>query len=316
MRIISSFEVGQETEDRLKGQFPEVNFSFYKNIKEAEEALVSTEVILTYGSDITEEIIDKATALKWIMVLSAGLEQLPIKKLIERNILVTNVRGIHAIPMAEFAFGYMLQHAKKLAAFAKQQEQKNWKRLVPLKELYGQTLLVVGAGAIGSQIAKYANVFGMNTIGINTSGRNVAEFEEVFPISELNHVLPKADYVVSVLPSTERTKNVYNLKQFQMMKEDAVFINMGRGDAVNEADLLKALSTGEIAHAYLDVFNEEPLPEAHPFWNHENITITPHLSAVTDLYLPRGMEIFEENLRTYIKGGNEYINRIEMERGY
>lgn len=316
MLILARVQRNEELEKQLQEQFPNVDFLYIKNQEDIVKHISEAEVFVTYGEDLTEEVLHKAEKLQWVMVMSAGIEKLPSQILKERNILVTNVRGIHKIPMAEFVFGYILQYAKQLDVFLKQQSEKVWNKKVPIQEVYGKTLLVVGAGAIGSQISTYGRTFGMHTIGINRSGNKNDAFHETYSRDYLNEVLPKADYVVSVLPNTNETQYVFTKEQFNRMKQDAVFINVGRGNAVNEEDLLEALNNDELAHAFLDVFEKEPLPEDHPFWTCEKVTLTPHLSALTNMYLPRAYEIFAQNLEVYIDKKNDFINVIDLDRGY
>jgi len=128
--------------------------------------------------------------------------------------------------------------------------------------------------------------------------------------------LPKADFIVSVLPSTKETKHFLEKNHFDLMKNSSVFINIGRGDLIQEDVLMAALQEGKIAHAYLDVFYTEPLAEDHPFWRMENVTVTPHISSLTKNYMPRSFEIFKQNLHTYIKKDADFINVIDMDRGY
>lgn len=316
MLVLARVQRNDELEKRLQEQFPNVDFLYIKSQEEILNHISEAEVFVTYGEDVTEEILNKAEKLKWIMVMSAGIEKLPFQLLKERNILITNARGIHKIPMAEFVFGYILQYAKQLNVFVQQQKERVWNRKVPLQEIYGKTLLVVGAGAIGSQISQYGRAFGMHTIGINRSGSKNEAFDETYSREHINEVLPKADYIVSVLPNTSETQYVFTKEQFKLMKKEAVFINVGRGNAVKEEDLLEALNNGELAHAFLDVFEKEPLPENHPLWTCDKVTITPHLSAITNMYLPRAYEIFAKNLHIYINNEKNFINVIDLDRGY
>lgn len=316
MEVVASFHRRKDLQRKIAEKFPGVNFSFYKNMDELGERIERAEVLLTYGEDVTEDVLFSAKNLKWIMVMSAGLEKMPFEALNQRGILVTNARGIHKIPMAEMAIGYMLQYAKRFPLFKSQQEERRWNRRVEILELYGRTLLIVGTGAIGSQIAKYAKVFGMKTVGVNTRGKPVDHFDEIFGMDDLHNLLPKADFILSVLPSTKTTKGVFGKKEFELMSSEAVFINMGRGDAVKESELIEAIEKNEIAHAFLDVFEIEPLMENHPFWSMEKVTITPHVSAITEEYLPRAFEIFEKNLALYLNGEGNFINKVDLKRGY
>ena len=316
MEVIVRITKDEEQEAKIQEQFPNVNFTFTRNYDELMENIKTAEVLVSYGGNVPEDVIQKAENLKWLMVMAAGVDKLPVQALKEKNIIVTNARGIHKIPMAEFVFGYILQYAKQLDVFLNQQTEKVWNKRVYTQEIYGKTLVVVGTGAIGGQISQYGKVFGMKTIGVNRSGKANDLFHETYAIDYLENVLQEADYVVSVLPSTKETKYIFAEQQFKAMKNNAVFINVGRGDAVNEKDLMDALNNGELGHAFLDVFEKEPLAEDHPFWRSDKVTITPHVVALTDMYLPRAYEIFSHNLRIYINGENEFINLVDLNRGY
>lgn len=314
MKIYSSILPAEALQDDVKKEFPQVRFEFHKGIKE--DLFLDAEIFLTYGEDLTEELIYKADKLKWIMVMSAGLDRMPFEACKKRGILVTNVRGIHKIPMAEFTIGMMLQHVKQMRSLWANEQTRKWERKLPMGELYGKTLLILGIGAIGGEVARLAKAFNMKIIGVNRSGREAEWADEIFPMENFRAALPQADFIVSVLPSTKETKHFLDAGDFEMMKDTAVFINIGRGDLVKDEVLRTALQEKKIAHAYLDVFYEEPLKESDPFWMMENVTVTPHISSLTKNYLPRSFEIFKHNLHTYIKNGSDYLNVIDMDRGY
>ena len=316
MKIIVTFQPKEEFVSDLKNNFPEAEFLFYKKIKEAEEELPYAEVIVTMGEDLTDDHIERSMKCKWIMVTSAGMEKMPFQAIKRRGILVTNARGIHKIPMAEFTIGLMLQHAKQLQAVWDQEKDAVWSRRLPTTELHEASLLIMGAGAIGGEIARLAKAFHMNVSGVNSTGVAVEHFDNMFTLETFQEQLPHADYIVSVLPSTEKTKNLLQVEHFDQMKDTAVFINVGRGDLVKESVLLEVNDKQLIGHMYLDVFENEPLPEGHPFWESRGITVTPHLSSITKKYMPRALEIFKKNLSTYSNNKEDYINVIDVERGY
>lgn len=316
MKIVSSILPPSYIQDEIKAEFPNVEFIFNKGIKAVEDSMRDADVFITYGEDLTSEHINNAQNLKWIMVMSAGVEKMPFSSCINKNILVTNAKGIHKTPMAEFTIGLMLQHTKQMRELWKQEQREEWNRRVPIGELNDKKLLVLGTGAIGGEVARLAKAFNMHTIGVNRSGRIVEFVDEVHKQIDLDNALPEADFIVSVLPSTEETKHLLKSHHFQLMKGSAVFINIGRGDLVEEKILIDALVNKEIAHAYLDVFYSEPLKEGHPFWKMENVTVTPHISSITKSYLPRAFNIFKHNLHTYIKNKENFINVIDLGRGY
>ncbi|MCC3359331.1 D-2-hydroxyacid dehydrogenase [Bacillus sp. REN16] len=318
MRILSTFIPIDEVTENMKKAFPDEEFIYCEDIEKALPKLHNADILLTYGEDLIPEHIQMAKNLKWIMVISAGLELMPFKAIEEKGILVTNVRGIHKIPMAEYTLSMMLHITKKNKTIVEQQKHKSWDRLThfPVGELYGKTIGILGVGAIGGEIARLAKAFNMKTIGLTRSGRKHEYIDEMVQFDGLNDICENADYFVSVLPSTNETKYILNESHFDRMKKDAIFINIGRGDLVKEDVILKAMQSKKILHAVLDVFEQEPLPADHPFWTLENVTVTPHISSKSQYYQPRSFEIFEKNLHIYKQGGNEFINKIDLNRGY
>jgi phosphoglycerate dehydrogenase-like enzyme len=316
MKVTVTFQPKEEFVDDLRKHFPDVDFSFFKKIGEAEEALPDAEIIVTMGEDLTGRHIECARSLKWIMVTSAGLEKMPFEAIRKKGILVTNARGIHKVPMAEFTVGLMLQHAKQLSSVLKHEEEGIWSRRLPTSELNGASLLVMGAGAIGSEIARLAKAFNMKTAGVNSTGKMVEHFDQMFTLRSYKEYLQQADYLVAVLPSTVETKHILNPEHFDEMKDTAVFINIGRGDLVEESVLLDAVKKKKIGHIFLDVFEHEPLPANHPFWKEAGITVTPHLSSITKMYMPRAFDIFKTNLKAYSNNSDGLLNVIDTERGY
>ncbi|MBA3926943.1 D-2-hydroxyacid dehydrogenase [Listeria sp. W9-0585] len=314
MKILFTMPIPNDLKERQQEQFPDHTYEYIENLA-SYQGIDKVDCIVSYGSDITDSIIEEAKRLRWLMVFSAGIEELPHAKLQEKSILVTNVRGIHAIPMAEFTMGFMLSHVKRLASFASKQTKNDWERDPQIGELAEKTIIVVGTGAIGSQIAQFAKAFQMKTIGINTSGENIAPFDEAVSIEEIQTVLPEGDFIVSVLPETSATKSFYKKAHFEAMKKSTVFINIGRGSAISEEVLMDIASNQTIAHLYLDVSPIEPLPKNHPLWNFTNVTITPHVSAHSPKYLYRSFDIWLENVARFQKE-EPLLNMINLNRGY
>ncbi|MGE7763106.1 D-2-hydroxyacid dehydrogenase [Peribacillus sp. NPDC097895] len=314
MLILSTIIPNESIQTKMKDTFPDLNFIYQE--KWTDEPLSEAEILITYGEDLTEEVIRKATNLKWIMVMSAGMELMPFKALEDRGILVTNARGIHKIPMAEYAIGMLLQYEKKMKLLMKNEGEELWDRKIEVGELNGKKMLILGAGAIGGEVARLGKAFRMKTMGVNRSGQPVESVDRLYTLDHLLEALPEADYIISVLPSTGETKDLLQKEHFKAMKDSAVFVNIGRGDLVNEEVLIEALETKELAHAILDVFNPEPLGKGHPFWRMENVTVSPHLSSKSGEYLPRTFAIFEKNMLEYLGAGKDFINVIDLSRGY
>ncbi|WP_102347628.1 D-2-hydroxyacid dehydrogenase [Bacillus sp. Marseille-P3661] len=316
MKILTTFRVKSIIKDKLIKTYKNTEFTFHASMKDAIEDLKNAEVLITYGEDLNDEIIDSAQKLKWIMVLSAGIEKLPFEAIKRKGILVTNAKGIHKTPMAEYTISMMLQVARNTKKIIENEQHRNWDRSVKMVELAEKTITILGTGAIGSEIARLAKAFRMNVLGINRSGKLPEFFDEVFTLDKSVKAFENSDFIVSVLPSTSETQQLFTRDLFKLMKKQPIFINIGRGDVVEESVLLEMLQTGNISHAVLDVFEKEPLAESHPFWKLENVTVTPHISGLSSHYQPRGFEIFEYYLQQYISGNKQYKNIIDLDRGY
>jgi len=315
MKILFTFIPKEKLQSDIQAEFPEHEFHFCK-ISSAGCHAEEAEIYVTYGEDLDKDYIERAKNLKWIMVMSAGMDRMPFEECAKRDILVTNVRGIHKIPMAEFTLGTMLQHVKQYPVLREKEIEEEWDRKVKVDELAGKNLLVLGIGAIGGETARLAKAFRMTVTGINRSGKGHEFADHTDTFANIGSWLPEADFIVSVLPSTDETRYLLQEEHFTLMKDSAVFINIGRGDLVKEEVLLKVLGERQISHAYLDVFETEPLPKGHPFWKMENVTVTPHLSSITKGYLPRSFEIFKHNLRAYVNKEEQLLNVIDLSRGY
>lgn len=313
MKVLFMFDIKDYQKVELETKFTDVSFLYNK----AEEIAVETaDVIVTYGEDVVSGLLDRAKSLKWLMVASAGVEKMPLAEIGKRNIIMTNVRGIHKTPMAESVLAHILAMRRSLPLIYERQKTKEWKRQVGSSELRGSTALILGPGAIGSEVGRLLQAFGVRTIGCNRSGRETESMDETIIFDELIRKLPEADYVISVLPSTEETKGLLTVEHFKAMKESAVFMNFGRGDLVDEAILIDALKDGMIGHAVLDVFVTEPLSAENDLWTLPNCTVSPHVSSQSGKYVDRALVIFHENLEKWVKGDSDFINLIDLEKGY
>ena len=282
-----------------------------------QEHLHDAEIIAGWKKGLAEYCLSPDSKLKWLQTWSAGVDSMPLDLLKSRDILLTSANGVHAFPISETIFAFMLGLTRKLHTYVKNQQSKTWHHAHMGLELHEKTIGIIGVGAIGKETAKIAKAFGMQTIGVRRSGKPEEYVDEMYTTDQLNLLLPKCDYVVVTLPHTKETHHLFGENQFKHMKSSAFFINIGRGEIVVEQELVNALNEGSIAGAGLDVFEIEPLLEESPLWEMENVIITPHTSGSTDHYNKRVIEnILIPNLKQYLSGKTPSINKVDYSKGY
>ncbi len=280
------------------------------------------------GADVlvglcSPEIIERGKDLRWIQLTNAGAETCTsIPEVAERGILVTNLQRILGPQIADHAIALMLALARGLSHYGAEQAAGAWSanlRAVsefPFWEVEGKTMLVVGMGGIGTEVAKRAAGLGMRVQATRNSRREGPEFVEYVGLAhEVMELAANADVVVNATPLTPQTRGMFDAAFFEAMKETAYFINIGRGESVVTADLVAALESGVIAGAGLDVTDPEPLPQGHPLWSMPNVILTPHIAAGSDLVGRRVRILVAENLRRYIRG-EPMLSVVDLERGY
>lgn len=314
MKVYFTFEPRPDLRDPLVKEFPEVDFTFHS--RPDNDHLRETDVLVTYGEDLNEERIDIAKNLKWIFVASAGIEKMPHNAIHDRGILVSNVRGIHKKPMAESILAHILSIKRAIPFIYDNQRKGEWNKKANLSELNGSTALIIGPGAIGAEIGRLLQAFEVYTIGCNRSGGDAPYMNETHKIDDLVSVLPNAEIVISILPSTPETKHLFTYEHFQQMSEDTIFLNFGRGDVVSTDLLIQILEEKLIRHAVLDVYEIEPLPSDSKLWKLDNVTISPHFSSHSSRYVERSLDIFKPSLRKWLNGDDNLENKMDILRGY
>lgn len=262
-----------------------------------------------------EKVLAAAPALRWQHTPSAGVNHILTPTFLERDIVLTNGAGVHAIPIAEFVLAFMLNHAKQLPKLQALQAQHYWKKDFELQELSSATLLIIGTGGIGQAIAQRASAFGMRVWGSRRNPQPLPGFERVVGADEWRELLPEADYVVIATPLTPETKNLIDASALRLMRPSAYLINIARGAVVDEDALITALSEGWIAGAGLDTFCTEPLPPDSPFWSLPNVFVTPHCSGISPHSVQRTLELFLDNLTRYL-AGTPLRNVVDKTAGY
>ena len=311
----------QETTDEqietLKDLAPDYELIKGWESDEKEVSLESVEIIYGWTGQRVEELLaDDNPTLKWVQGKAAGVDFLDLKKLEEKQILLTNGSGIHSIPIAESVFGLLLAYARGIQKAVKDQQTKKWDQVDKLMELNGKTIMIVGTGKIGIEVGRLAKAFNMKTIGVNRSGRDVNYMDQLIKQPELIEQVKRADIVVNILPHTDQTHYFFNQAVFSQMKDGTLFINVGRGPTVKTDDLVNALDSGKLAFAGLDVFETEPLTEESELWNRDDVLITPHITGIAEHFKKRLFTIFEENLKAYLAGEKLPTNLIDYDQQY
>jgi D-2-hydroxyacid dehydrogenase (NADP+) len=240
-------------------------------------------------------------SLRWVQLCSTGFRDNITPEILAGRVILTNAAGLHTIPIAESVVAAMLAHAKQFGQRRRDQKHHEWRQLKN-DELFGRTVLIIGLGQIGKQVAKLCQAFGMEVIGTKRKIEPVECVDEVFAIDDLYEQMPRADYVVIAVPHTAETENLLDGRAFKAMKHSSYLINIGRGHVVEEKALITALQEQWIGGAYLDAFIVEPLPEDHALWDMENVLIVPHDSHSSPYIGDRMVRIFCENLKRYVAG--------------
>jgi len=296
-------DVTEQYRARLSQKFPEIGIDVIATADKAAAALPEADMLLTFGQMMKNLKLDLANAakLKWVQALGTGLDGITDQPALKPNVTVTSLHGVHGAPVSEAALASMLALSRNLPGAIRAQDEHQWRRW-PAKLLHDKTVGILGIGVIAEALAPKCKAMGMTVVGITSSPRQVAGFDRVHPMSELLTVLPTLDYLVLLTPYSPATHHMIDAKVFAAMKPTSYFINVARGGVVDEDALLAALRGKKIAGAALDVFNQEPLPPEHPFWDFQNVIITTHQGGFCDTYVDLAMPILEHNMRCFLKG--------------
>jgi phosphoglycerate dehydrogenase-like enzyme len=283
----------------------------------------------------TPEFIAQAKNLVWVQAMSAGVERyVAIEPLVKNDkIVLTNFRGVHGPTIADHAMGMLLMLTRDLQQYVSGGGGRRGGRgfagpvaggrggagrrgaAQPIA-LEGKTMLVVGIGGIGTEIAQRAHGFGMRVIGTRRSMTPGPAFvEKVGQSEDLLKMLPEADVVAIAVPLTAETENLFNTEAFAAMKQGSYLINIARGKIVNTAALVQAVESGKLAGACLDVTEPEPLPQDHPLRSYPNVIITPHVAGISAVTNERGAVLLKENIRRF-GAGEPLMNTVDKQVGY
>jgi len=299
MKIVTN-NLSSENLDRIRQIAPHIDFVVTTEAEETLREIEDADAFWGYG--ITPEFVRQASKLRWVQVNYVGIEALMFSELVNSDIILTNARGTTGINIAEHVMALILAFTRTLHLTIKRQMEKVWeiRPNLPVMEIAGETIGILGLGGIGLQVAKRANAFDMLVLAIDPVLTEKPEYVEgLWEPDQLHRMLQQSDFVVVCCPLTPQTKGIIGETEFRMMKETAFLINIARGKIVDQLALITALQTKEISGAGLDVTEPEPLPENNPLWEMENVIITPHHAGQSPKSAPRIFQVLCENLKRF-----------------
>jgi phosphoglycerate dehydrogenase-like enzyme len=327
MKIVAFFHLRElrwnlADEDRLRieSQFPGVQILSVEDPATLPLAMADTEVFVGFG--IPRGAFVAAPRLRWVQSVSAGIEDNLFPEMLASAVLLTNGAGLHAVSIPEHVLGQMLVLGRNFHEAQRLQAARQWNRFqviafgATIRELHGSNLAILGAGAIGQNLARSAAALGMHVrVMRRDASRPLPNVEAVCPPEKLAELLSWADFVVLALPLTPETRGLIGAPALAAMKSSAHLINVGRGELIDDDALISALQRGAIAGAALDVFRQEPLPSEHLFWGLPNVVLTPHISGYTPDYFRKALDLFADNLARFL-AGTPLRNVVDKRLGY
>lgn len=306
--------------ERLAAEFPTVRFDSPADRAENDRLLPEADIVLGWG--VRRANFASAQRLKWVQLTAAGVGGVLFPEMVESPVVVTNARGLHATSMAEHALGVMLMLARKLHLARDAQtrgqwaQDQQWTQSPPFGQLEGASLGLVGLGAVGSAIAARAKSLGMRVRAVRRHpAPDPAPADEQWGSERLHDLIRCSDWLVLAAPLTPETRGVIGRAELALMPRMSRLVNLGRGALVDEPALAEALAEGRIAGAALDVFQEEPLPEASPLWAMPQVIVTPHVSGFGPRFWERTCELFARNLHRWLEG-EPLENVVDKRAGY
>ena len=309
-----------QNEDRLpalRAAYPSIIFESVAGVPSLPTALKDADVFVGYCIPAG---VNSDHHLRWMMSMAVGVENCVASEVLRRQkTVVTNVKKLSGPEIAEHAIAMMMALNRGLDGFIANQQTEVWDRGLfadDIWELEGRTVLVVGLGGIGIEVARRAHGLGMNVLATRNSRREGPDYVSYVGLAdELLELTKQADVVINTAPLTEKTNGMFNAEFFKAMQSHAYFVSVGRGKSANTDDLVAALKHGELAGAGLDVFDPEPLPAGHPLWRQPRVIITPHMAFRSEKLRERVWILVEENLRRYVNG-DKLISLVDFQRGY
>jgi phosphoglycerate dehydrogenase-like enzyme len=306
--------------EKLRAEFPDTEVLYSAQKRDDAQALNGADVLI--GWSLSPEQLRAAKSLRWVYSITAAVDQFLYPELISSDIALTNAGSVHGPVVAEHAIAMVLALAKRLHTAVRYQDRRKWameaiwNEQPRPREVRGATLLVIGLGSIGAEVASMAAALKMHVIGVREHPeRGAAGAHDVVGFEALDSAIAEADFVVLAAPLTPRTRHLIDARRLQLFKPGAFLVNVSRGALVDEAALVKALREHKIGGAALDVFEQEPLSRWSPLWRMPQVLITPHTAFLTENVWSRHYEVFAANLKRYM-AGQPLEGMVDLKRGY
>lgn len=282
--------------------------------KDAAELESKVDDAVVVAGSVPAPALARAKALEWVHSWAAGPNSQLYPEMVASPVTLTCSKGNGAVPLAEHAMMLMLMLNRQAMRWIEAQRERRWDPFMH-DELAGKTCAILGTGYSGQDLAAKARAFHMRTIGLRRSALETPGFDEMYSADQLHDFLARADMLVVTAPNTPETRGMLGEAEFRAMKPDAYYICYSRGGIADDEVLLRALREKWIAGAGLDAHGQEPLPEDSPFWDLDNVIITPHNGATTPATKKRGYEVFRDNLRRWV-AGEPLVNVVNKQMGY
>lgn len=272
------------------------------------------QIIIGLAPFLDRQLIAAASRLEWVQALTAGVDNLLAMPELDADVAISNCSGFHGPQMSELAFLMMLSLNRNATAMLRNQDQKKWQRW-PQRLLLEKTVTIVGVGAIAEELAVRCQAFGMTVVGVSDGRDTAPGFTRIVKRNALERVASDCDFLIVLTPYDASTHHIIDAKVFAAMPAHAHLINISRGGCVDEAALLEALKSGQIAGAGLDVFAQEPLDPDNPIWSAPNVLITPHIGGMSDIYKQQALPLVAENLNAFAAQGLTAVNGLIKRNG-
>ena len=315
MKILITVPFTQKQKERLQAQMPGAVYTYTTRIKATDDQIQEADIIL---GNLPVGRLSQAAHLKWLQLNSSGADAYAAEGVLAPEVILTNATGAYGLAISEHLLAATFFLKKKLGRYYINQKNREWKDEGQVTAIAGSRTLVLGLGSIGGDYARKMALLGSRVIGIRRTKAACPDYlEEIGTFEDIDRFLPEADIVAMALPNTPQTYHIMNEERLSGMKRGSILLNVGRGTAIDQEALVKALKNGPLAGASIDVTDPEPLPADHPLWCCENLLLTPHIAGDYHLQetLDQIVELFIDNLGRYARG-KELRNPVDKKTGY